>query len=362
MTCSLAVVGFLVGFPEALCPGRRADEFVLAGFLVIDLGIKGADGLLDLLGVMPVRVVGRKHVVIGSDDSQVWGFLGVPQQDFFIRPGGSAVQRRTGGCIAQNASRSPGPLQPDGVERRLLRGAPDRLPVPPLRLVRFSTGTSSVRWYFDGGALAAESITSKPVLVKIYADGVVRDSGEPDPVVPDALQHPVEDLPSDTLLFLLPSRYCEVELMLDLAWKLFEKTPFRRLQALSNRGHCIGTGSERPVDLPCPACVSFGQCQLRLVHTRGGVAGVLIGDRVDGVARGIGTPFPQIDGRAEEHGRRVVGRPRAEFAQSAAGLFVLPGQKVTPRCLEALVRLLVGGGVEDRPRVLGQAASLRPVP
>ena len=41
-----------------------------------------------------------------------------------------------------------------------LRGAPDRLPVPPLRLVRFSTGTSSVRWYFDGGALAAESITS----------------------------------------------------------------------------------------------------------------------------------------------------------------------------------------------------------
>src|SRR6476646_745852 len=47
--------------------------------------------------------------------------------------------------------------------------------------------------------------------VRIYADGVVKDSGEPALVAPDALQHPVEALPSDTLLFLLPSRYCEVD-------------------------------------------------------------------------------------------------------------------------------------------------------
>lgn len=40
-----------------------------------------------------------------------------------------------------------------------LHGAGDGLPVPPLRLVRSSTGTSSLRWYFDGGVLAAESIT-----------------------------------------------------------------------------------------------------------------------------------------------------------------------------------------------------------
>jgi 2-polyprenyl-3-methyl-5-hydroxy-6-metoxy-1,4-benzoquinol methylase len=40
-----------------------------------------------------------------------------------------------------------------------LRGAADGLPVPPLRLVRASTGTSSLPWLFQGGALAAGSIT-----------------------------------------------------------------------------------------------------------------------------------------------------------------------------------------------------------
>jgi SAM-dependent methyltransferase len=38
-------------------------------------------------------------------------------------------------------------------------GSPDGLPVPPLRLVRSSTGTSSLEWLFHGGSLAAESVT-----------------------------------------------------------------------------------------------------------------------------------------------------------------------------------------------------------
>src|SRR4051794_40738809 len=52
--------------------------------------------------------------------------------------------------------------------------------------------------------------------IRLYADGVVRDNGQPDVVVPDAPQHAVETLPSETLIFLLSSRYCEVDLMLDL--------------------------------------------------------------------------------------------------------------------------------------------------
>src|SRR5688572_1157068 len=39
-----------------------------------------------------------------------------------------------------------------------LRGAADGFPVPPLHLVRSSTGTSSLPWLFHGGALAADSI------------------------------------------------------------------------------------------------------------------------------------------------------------------------------------------------------------
>ncbi len=56
----------------------------------------------------------------------------------------------------------------------------------------------------------------------IRTDAVVDDCGLPDLQAPDARQHDVGELPSDTLVFLLPSRYCEVDSELkDLAWKLF---------------------------------------------------------------------------------------------------------------------------------------------
>ena len=42
-------------------------------------------------------------------------------------------------------------------------------------------------------------------------DTVVRDGGSPDPVALDALQHQVQHLPADSLLFLLGSRYCETD-------------------------------------------------------------------------------------------------------------------------------------------------------
>jgi transglutaminase-like putative cysteine protease len=75
--------------------------------------------------------------------------------------------------------------------------------------------------------------------IRLHADGIVSDSGEHDPVAPDARQHPVEDLPSDTLIFLLASRYCEVDLMLELAWQLFSKTPegWPRVQAICDYAH-----------------------------------------------------------------------------------------------------------------------------
>src|SRR5690606_37916716 len=48
---------------------------------------------------------------------------------------------------------------------------------------------------------------------------VVNDSGRSDPQWPNAYQHPVPDLPNEVLLFLLPSRYCEVDSELrDIAW------------------------------------------------------------------------------------------------------------------------------------------------
>ncbi len=53
-------------------------------------------------------------------------------------------------------------------------------------------------------------------------DSLIFDDGLPDVQAPLALQLAVQDLPDDVLLFLLASRYCEVDSQLrDIAWSLF---------------------------------------------------------------------------------------------------------------------------------------------
>src|SRR3954471_16320150 len=71
------------------------------------------------------------------------------------------------------------------------------------------------------------------------AQTVVRDSGQPDPADVGAEQHPVQNLPADTLLFLLGSRYCETDRLSDEAWRLFGTTPpgWARVQAICDFVH-----------------------------------------------------------------------------------------------------------------------------
>ncbi|MCZ6772270.1 MAG: transglutaminase family protein [Proteobacteria bacterium] len=73
----------------------------------------------------------------------------------------------------------------------------------------------------------------------ISADSVVRDTGQPDPVVSDARQVPVEDLPEEALAFLLASRFCDSDQLLDLAWSLFGETEpgWARVQAICDFVH-----------------------------------------------------------------------------------------------------------------------------
>jgi hypothetical protein len=42
-------------------------------------------------------------------------------------------------------------------------------------------------------------------------------------VVPTAQQVPIEQLPDDVLLYLMPSRYCETDKLTDIAWSLFRQ-------------------------------------------------------------------------------------------------------------------------------------------
>lgn len=87
--------------------------------------------------------------------------------------------------------------------------------------------------------------------VRFRNDAIVRDSGLVDPVMPDARQHPVEELPPDVLQFLLASRYCEVDRMQEIAWDLFGKLPpgWAKVQAVCDWVHNhieFGYGFARP--------------------------------------------------------------------------------------------------------------------
>lgn len=82
-------------------------------------------------------------------------------------------------------------------------------------------------------------LAAPPGQVRLSADAVVRDSGEPDVIAPHARQHAVEDLPAETLQFLLGSRYCETDLLTQVAWDLFGGTPegWPRVQAICDFVH-----------------------------------------------------------------------------------------------------------------------------
>jgi transglutaminase-like putative cysteine protease len=57
-------------------------------------------------------------------------------------------------------------------------------------------------------------------------EAVVEDDGRPDPQNWGAYHHRVQELPDDVLLFLLPSRYCEVDSELkEFAWATFGSGP-----------------------------------------------------------------------------------------------------------------------------------------
>jgi transglutaminase-like putative cysteine protease len=99
---------------------------------------------------------------------------------------------------------------------------------------------SDIFQYFDGyGNLCGRTFVPSG-RVSFRTDALIEDDGLPDVQVYDAAQHSVQDLPSDVLLFLLASRYCEVDSELrDTAWSLFGHLPagWPLVQAVCNYVH-----------------------------------------------------------------------------------------------------------------------------
>jgi transglutaminase-like putative cysteine protease len=80
--------------------------------------------------------------------------------------------------------------------------------------------------YFDGFGNRCGRVNAPAGTIRFLNDAIIRDPGELDVFVPDEIQHEVTSLPLDTLAFVLPSRYCEVDSeLLDFAWTTFGSTP-----------------------------------------------------------------------------------------------------------------------------------------
>jgi transglutaminase-like putative cysteine protease len=93
--------------------------------------------------------------------------------------------------------------------------------------------------YVDGFGNTCTRVIAPAGRFRVFTDFVVADSGLPDPVVPDARQHDIGELPDDLLVYLLGSRYCDTDLMADTAWSLFKDTRpgWTRVQAICDFVH-----------------------------------------------------------------------------------------------------------------------------
>jgi len=107
---------------------------------------------------------------------------------------------------------------------------PDRLTTEPAILI---TGYHDAfgNWCNRGLAPAGR--------LRLTTDAVINDSNRPDEIISGAGQDSVQDLPEDTLVFLLGSRYCETDLLSHTAWQLFGGTPpgYPRVQAICDFVH-----------------------------------------------------------------------------------------------------------------------------
>ncbi len=75
--------------------------------------------------------------------------------------------------------------------------------------------------YVDRFGNICTRMTLPPGNTTLSCDFVMWDSGEADVQSPDAVQHSVEDLPDDVMIYLLGSRYCETDRLSQVAWDMF---------------------------------------------------------------------------------------------------------------------------------------------
>jgi transglutaminase-like putative cysteine protease len=89
---------------------------------------------------------------------------------------------------------------------------------------RDSTATIEAEEFLDGFGNRCSRFVAPQGAIRLSGRSVVEDDGQPDPICVEARQHPVEELPSEVLPYLLSSRYCQVDQMVQVACDLFGHT------------------------------------------------------------------------------------------------------------------------------------------
>jgi transglutaminase-like putative cysteine protease len=107
---------------------------------------------------------------------------------------------------------------------------PDELTIEP---------SLKIESYLDSYGNRCSRFLAPAGSLKITNSTLIEDPGTPDPVSLNAQEHPVNELPPETLRYLLNSRYCEVDRLSNLAVELFGwQTPgWSRVQAICNWVH-----------------------------------------------------------------------------------------------------------------------------
>jgi transglutaminase-like putative cysteine protease len=95
-----------------------------------------------------------------------------------------------------------------------------------------------IHFYHDSFGNFCGRLTAPAGGVRLRGNALVRDSGLL-AVQPDAIQHPIDDLPDECLIYLMASRYCETDKLTDVAWSLFKDTRpgWERVKVISTFVH-----------------------------------------------------------------------------------------------------------------------------
>jgi len=96
-----------------------------------------------------------------------------------------------------------------------------------------------VHQYLDAYGNICSRILAPAGRTTLSADFIIQDPGLIDVYAPDAVQHPIHELPDEVMIYLLGSRFCESEKLSQTAWSLFGHTApgWARVQAVSDYVH-----------------------------------------------------------------------------------------------------------------------------